>query len=197
MRDRAGGAERTPRGHASRQDPRSRCRRAREAWRQKAPAVRERERSERRSSPAVASPSRRPREASRSRSTARLAAPRSRALSRAMRRTGTLGLIDGGAFSEPSTKASAELLSEWGKDARLSSSRRGGGGAGRAPPTSSASRRRPSSSRSPRSSGRARCSSAKRRSRTCRRARVPRRSRREPSSHEVLLAPWSRRRATR
>ncbi|MDX6447719.1 MAG: large subunit ribosomal protein [Gaiellaceae bacterium] len=29
---------------------------------------------------------------------------------------GTLGLIDGGAFSEPSTKAAAELLAEWGKD---------------------------------------------------------------------------------
>ena len=29
---------------------------------------------------------------------------------------GTIGLIDGGAFSEPSTKAAAELLSEWGKD---------------------------------------------------------------------------------
>jgi large subunit ribosomal protein L4 len=29
---------------------------------------------------------------------------------------GTLGLIDGGAFSEPSTKAAAELLSQWGKD---------------------------------------------------------------------------------
>jgi large subunit ribosomal protein L4 len=30
---------------------------------------------------------------------------------------GTLGLIDGGAFSAPSTKAAAELLSQWGKDA--------------------------------------------------------------------------------
>ena len=30
--------------------------------------------------------------------------------------SGTIGLIDGGAFSEPSTKAAAELLSEWGKD---------------------------------------------------------------------------------
>ena len=29
---------------------------------------------------------------------------------------GTIGLIEGGAFSEPSTKAAAELLSEWGKD---------------------------------------------------------------------------------
>jgi large subunit ribosomal protein L4 len=29
---------------------------------------------------------------------------------------GTLGLIDGGAFSEPSTKAAAELLAEWGMD---------------------------------------------------------------------------------
>jgi large subunit ribosomal protein L4 len=30
---------------------------------------------------------------------------------------GTLGLIDGGAFSAPSTKVAADLLSQWGKDA--------------------------------------------------------------------------------
>ena len=30
---------------------------------------------------------------------------------------GTLGLVDGSAFDEPSTKQAVELLAEWGKDA--------------------------------------------------------------------------------